>query len=131
MGLAGRTASRRRQTDVTGELEQIDRLAGLLDTRLRIPFTPFRVGLDGMLGILPGVGDTLTLLPSAYIIARGWQLGARKRTLVKMMATSATDYLIGLVPLVGDLLDIGYKGNVRNAATLRREMASQGRLSSL
>jgi hypothetical protein len=111
--------------EIRAELERLDALARTLDARFRIPLTGFRIGLDGLIGLIPGIGDTLALLPSGYLVARGWQLGARKRTLVRMGANTAVDYLVGLVPLVGDVLDIGYKGNLRNVALLRAEIAPE------
>ena len=109
--------------ETRAELERLDALARTLDARFRIPLTGFRIGLDGLIGLIPGIGDTLALLPSGYLAARAWQLGARKRTLARMAGNTAVDYLVGLVPLVGDILDIGYKGNLRNIALLKAELA--------
>ncbi|RDC69928.1 DUF4112 domain-containing protein [Rhodovulum sp. 12E13] len=103
------------------ELARLARLAHTLDARFRIPFTGFRVGVDGLIGLIPGIGDTLSALPSAYMIVRGHQLGARKRTLGRMAVNTGIDYVIGSVPLVGDLFDIGFKGNLRNIDLLRAE----------
>ncbi|MEE4119737.1 MAG: DUF4112 domain-containing protein [Paracoccaceae bacterium] len=104
------------------ELARLARLARTLDARFRIPFTGFRVGVDGLIGLIPAIGDTLAALPSAYMIVRGHQLGARKSTLGRMAVNTGIDYLIGSVPLVGDLFDIGFKGNLRNIDLLRAEL---------
>jgi hypothetical protein len=103
------------------ELARLARLAHTLDARFRIPLTGFRVGVDGLIGLIPGIGDTVSALPSAYMIVRGHQLGARKRTLGRMAVNTGIDYVIGSVPLVGDLFDIGFKGNLRNLDLLRAE----------
>jgi hypothetical protein len=114
---------------LAGELARIDRLADLLDSRFRIPGTGIRFGLDGLLGLVPGIGDTLVLLPSAWLVWRGWHLGVPRRDLARMAANTGTDYVIGLVPIVGDLFDIAFKANLRNARLLRRAL-EEGRTRS-
>lgn len=104
------------------ELARLDRLAHLLDARFRLPGTGIRFGLDGLLGLIPGVGDVATTAPSAWMIVRGWQLGARRRVLVRMAGNTAIDFVVGSIPLVGDLFDVGFKANLRNAALLRGEL---------
>lgn len=103
------------------ELNRLEHLGRTLDARYRVPGTSFRVGLDGLVGLIPGIGDTLVAIPSVYMIARGWRLGARKRTVARMAVNAGVDYTIGLVPILGDLADLGFKGNLRNVALLRRE----------
>lgn len=104
------------------EIARLDRIAHLLDSRFRIPGTRIRFGLDGALGLVPGIGDTLVALPSAWLVWRGWQLGVPRRELVRMAGNTGIDYLVGMVPLVGDLFDIGFKANLRNVAILRRAL---------
>ncbi|SLN76875.1 DUF4112 domain-containing protein [Roseisalinus antarcticus] len=111
--------------EIATEIARLERLAHTLDARFRIPFTSFHIGADGLLGLIPGVGDTLAALPSAYMITRGAQLGARKRTLVRMGGNAGIDWIIGAIPLVGDIFDIGFKGNLRNAALLREDLLRQ------
>ncbi len=101
------------------ELARIDRLARLLDAQFRFPGTNFRFGLDSMIGLIPGIGDTLTALPSAYMIWRGYKMGLPGYTLGRMAANTGIDYVIGSIPLVGDLFDLGFKANLRNAEILR------------
>ncbi|MFP3385080.1 DUF4112 domain-containing protein [Tritonibacter sp. SIMBA_163] len=115
---------RRRRTDaeITAEVARLENLAKTLDARFRIPLTGFRVGLDGLIGLIPGVGDTLAALPSAYLIARGWQLGAKKRTLARMSVNTGLDWMLGSIPIVGDLFDIGFKGNLRNVRLLQSDL---------
>lgn len=109
--------------EVTQEVDRLDALARKLDARFRIPMTGIRIGLDGLIGLIPGIGDTLAALPSAYLVLRGWQLGARKRVIARMMGNVGIDYAVGLIPLVGDLADIGFKGNLRNIALLKAELS--------
>lgn len=106
------------------ELARLERLGHALDAQWRVPGTGFRVGIDGMIGLIPGIGDTLAALPSAYIILCGWQLGARRRTLARMAVNTGVDYVIGMIPLLGDLFDFGFKANLRNLRLLREEFGA-------
>jgi hypothetical protein len=106
-------------------LEHLDQLAYWLDDRYRVPGTNFRVGLDGLVGLIPGVGDVATNAVTAYIVFRAWRLGVPPSVLMRMLANLGIDFVVGLVPLVGDLLDIGFKANRRNAHLLRRHFAER------
>jgi hypothetical protein len=107
------------------EIARLDRLADLLDSRFRIPGTKIRFGLDGLIGLVPGIGDTLTLLPSAWLVWRAWQMGLPRRDIARMAANTGVDYAVGLVPILGDIFDVAFKGNRRNIAILR---AALGRM---
>lgn len=109
-------------TPLARDLARIDRMAHLMDAQFKLPLIPARFGLDGVIGLVPGVGDVLMLAPSAWIIAKGWQHGARRRVLLRMTANSGIDLVIGIIPLIGDLFDIGYKANLKNARLLRQEL---------
>lgn len=99
-----------------------ERLAHVMDRAVRVPGTQIRLGLDSILGIVPGVGDTLALAPSAYIMSEAHRLGVPRSVLMRMAANLGVDWLIGLVPLVGDLFDVGWKANMRNVALMRRHV---------
>jgi hypothetical protein len=105
-------------------LQRVARLAYWLDDRFRIPGTRRRVGLDGLLGLVPGIGDTATTLIAAYIVLEAARLGVPGRILGRMLANVGLDYLIGLVPLLGDLADLAWKANRRNARLLRDHLVS-------
>ncbi len=90
----------------------IRRLAILMDSALRVG--PFSVGLDGILGLIPGIGDALGGLISAYIIWRAAQAGVPRATQARMMANVAIDTLLGSVPIVGDIFDFAWKSNMKN-----------------
>jgi hypothetical protein len=70
---------------LNSRIERLAAIARLLDTRFTLPGTRFRFGLDGLLGLIPVVGDTVTGLISAYVIGEAAQMGARKRTLLRMV----------------------------------------------
>ncbi len=101
-------------------VERVERLARRLDRAFRLPFTKIRLGWDSILGLVPGVGDTLALAPAAWIVNEARELGAPKSLLVQMGWNVAVDWAIGLLPVIGDIMDVGYKANMRNAALLRR-----------
>lgn len=109
--------------DLDRELARIDRLAEALDARFSVPGTPIRFGWDTLIGLVPGIGDTLVAAPSAWMIWRGHKLGVRKRRLAHMALNTGADFVIGSIPVVGDLFDIGFKANLRNARILRRELS--------
>lgn len=100
-------------------LRRLDRLAQLLDTAIPIPGTRFRLGLDGLLGLVPGVGDTIGAVFSAYIIFEAARLGFPTGTLLRMVGNVAVETLVGTVPIIGDIFDIAWKANIRNLALLR------------
>lgn len=108
------------------EIERLDRLSTLLDSRYRIPGIPIRFGWDFLLGLIPGVGDVASLGPSAYLIYKAYSLGARKRTIGRMAVNTGLDFVIGAVPVLGDIFDVFYKANNRNFALLRKELADRG-----
>ena len=115
--------------------ESIERLSWLLDDLIRIPGIGWRFGLDALVGLIPGVGDTLTSLASFYILAAGVRYRVPKITLLRMGMNLGLDYVLGSLPLVGDLFDAWWKSNQRNVAllteraTVSAEEAKQGRLS--
>jgi hypothetical protein len=106
-------------------LRRVRWLSNLLDERYRIPGTRYRIGLDGLLGFLPGIGDTIGTLLSLYILVEAVRLGIPRTTLLRMVANIGLDTVVGAVPLVGDVFDIVWKANKKNAALLSAYIASQ------
>ncbi len=98
----------------------LDMLSHLLDDFLRIPGTNIRFGLDGIIGLIPGIGDILGAMASWIIILAAWLRGVPKLTLARMLANVAIETLIGTVPVLGDAFDIAWKANRRNFALLQR-----------
>lgn len=107
------------------QLDRVERLARTMDAAFTIPGTSIPIGLDALVGLLPGIGDTASLGVAAYIASHGIGLKAKKRHFVQMSWNIFLDWLIGLVPLIGDIFDIGWRGNLRNAALLRRVAESR------
>ncbi len=130
--LAGRAARKPEKVEVERSL---DRLSNLLDGLFRIPGTSWRFGLDAIVGLIPGVGDTLTSLASFYILAAGVRYRVPKVTLLRMGVNIGIDYLVGVVPFFGDLFDFVWKSNeknmelIRQRATVSADQAKEGRKS--
>jgi hypothetical protein len=100
------------------QVERLRALTRLLDSAIQIPGTRFRIGLDALVGIVPGIGDAVGALFSAFIVFQAARMGISTATLIRMMGNVALDTIIGEVPLVGDLFDAGWKANTRNLALL-------------
>jgi hypothetical protein len=106
-------------------LKRIRLLSRVLDEQFRIPGTTYRVGLDGLLGLIPGVGDAAGALLSTYILYEAIRLGAPSTVLLRMIANIGIDAVGGAVPVVGDIFDMAWKTNKKNAALLHAYLASQ------
>src|SRR5438067_12723593 len=98
--------------------ESLDQLSRWMDGLFRIPGTGWRFGLDAIVGLVPGIGDTATTLVSLYILAAGVRYRVSKATLLRMGCNIAVDYLIGAIPVVGDLFDAAWKSNQMNVELL-------------
>jgi hypothetical protein len=103
------------------ELRLLDKLADVMDQRFIIPGTSIPVGLDSIIGLIPGIGDTATLAVSAFILHK-----ARPHVppviMGRMMWNVFLDWLIGLVPFFGDIFDVGWKANRRNVDLLKAHL---------
>ncbi len=99
----------------------LERYEEWLDSKFRFPGTDFRFGTDGLIGLIPGVGDLATTGISMVFLADAWKSGARKRTLLKMASNIGIDFFAGAIPVVGDLLDFAFKSNTKNLRLLKQE----------
>lgn len=100
-------------------IDRLDRIARTMDRAIRVPLVGVRIGWDSILGLIPGVGDALTLGPAGYIVLEAHRMGAPASVKARMLGNIGIDALIGSIPLVGDLFDIGWKANTRNVTLLR------------
>lgn len=103
-------------------------MAHVLDDLVPIPGTKFRIGLDPILGLVPGLGDWISWVLSGHLLWCAWRLGASASTLARMMGHVALDAVIGVVPLLGDLFDVVWKANDRNLRLLERHVVDPDRL---
>jgi Domain of unknown function (DUF4112) len=104
-------------------VQRVRQLAKLLDEAILIPGTNKRIGLDPIIGLIPGGGDTVTMLMSAYIVVEAAILGLPATTLLQMVGNIVIDALVGTVPVVGDLFDVVSKANMRNLKLLDAHLA--------
>ena len=112
------------------ELRDLEILARWLDSRFRMPGTNIRFGLDAIIGLVPGIGDGLLAIPSGYIVMRAHRMGAPKSVLVRMGLNVGIDFLIGVVTVIGDLFDVGFRANQRNVALLRAHFDQEPKTSA-
>lgn len=106
-------------------LERVRRIAYWSDNAFRLPGTRWRFGLQPLIGVVPIVGDLLGLAITCYAMQQAWTLGVPRRLLWRMVGNAIADFLIGLIPGVGDLGDAVYKANARNLRLLERHLASR------
>lgn len=102
----------------------IENLAWLMDSSIGIG--KFRMGIDGIIGLVPGFGDVAGALVSMLIVMRAVRAGVPRVAVARMAANVAIDALFGAVPLLGDLFDIGYKANLKNLRIYQESAASAG-----
>lgn len=103
-------------------LRKIRRLSRLMDTAIGLPGTKFRIGLDPILGLIPGAGDLISTGFSAYIIYLATRFGLPRAALQQMIFNVALEAVVGTVPLVGDLFDAAFKSNIRNLDLLEKHL---------
>jgi len=103
-------------------LNRIRKFSRLMDTAIGIPGTKFRIGLDPIIGLVPGAGDIVDTAFSAYLIYLATRFNIPQKTLGKMIYNIGLEAVIGSVPLVGDIFDAFYKSNMRNLALLEEHL---------
>ena len=101
-------------------LDALRRWAVLLDSAFRIPGTGIRFGLDAIVGLIPGLGDISTPVFAALLLLHAVRMRLPLVVQARMVFNAGFDMLIGMVPILGDLVDIGWKANLRNLALLER-----------
>ena len=104
------------------KLARLRRISKLLDNAITIPGTKFRFGLDPILGLLPGGGDTITGGISAYIVIEAARMGIPREVLGKMVGNILIDSFAGTIPVIGDLFDVGWKSNAKNIELLEKHL---------
>lgn len=107
-------------------IKRLRRISHVLDNAIPIPGTNFRFGIDSILGLIPGGGDTVAAFFSAYIIWEAAILGLPKEILIRMFSNILFDTFVGSVPIAGDLFDVAWKANARNVALLEEYLQLPG-----
>jgi len=117
-GKAGAEKTNTLSTNESGHGNRtLARYAWLLDSSIRLP-GGFRIGLDGIIGLIPGVGDVLSAILSSAIVLHAYRRGAGKSVLTRMLGNIGIELVVGAIPVVGDLFDFAYRANIRNVALL-------------
>lgn len=108
----------------SASLQRLRQLSHLLDNAIAIPGIGYRIGLDPILGLLPGGGDLVTGLMSVYIVFEGARMGLPAASLGRMGLNILIDISTGLIPVLGDLFDVTWKANSQNVAILEKHLAN-------
>jgi hypothetical protein len=108
-------------------MARLDALAKLLDVAFFVPGTKIRYGIDGLIGLIPVVGDLITTAISLWLVREARALGAPWHVTARMLGNVALDGVVGLVPIAGDAFDVMFRANIRNMRLLRRWMDKQRR----
>ena len=98
--------------------ENLDLLSHVLDDFIKVPGTPVRFGLDGIVGVIPGIGDLIGGIASCIIIIAAWVRGVSYGTVLRMVANVGIEVVFGSIPILGDMFDIAWRANRRNYALL-------------
>ncbi len=105
-------------------IARLENIAHSMDAKWVLPGTSIRLGWDTLIGLIPGIGDTITSMVSAYIIKEAHHVGVPFWIKFRMVINILIDWLIGIVPLVGDIFDVGFKANIRNVSLIKRHLES-------
>ncbi len=120
---AERAAARDAELDEERLMRRVDALARLLDAQFSL--FGFRFGLDGLIGLVPGVGDAATGALSLYLILLAARAGAGPGLVGRMIVNVLIDTLVGAVPVLGDIFDIAFRANALNAKLLREHLRAR------
>jgi hypothetical protein len=101
-------------------LKQVNDLAWLLDNSIHIPLINYRIGLDAIIGLIPGLGDVAGLLLSSIIVLQAVRLGVPRATLARLVLNIAIEAGVGIIPIVGDLFDARFKANALNVQLINQ-----------
>ncbi|MEM6297123.1 MAG: DUF4112 domain-containing protein [Bacteroidota bacterium] len=107
------------------ELASVKRIAKLMDEAIRIPGTNIRFGLDALLGLIPGAGDSASVVVSGTLVLAMIRHGVSGAVLTQMLGNILLDYVVGLVPVLGDIIDVGFKANTKNVKLLEKHYAER------
>jgi hypothetical protein len=114
-----RYASRGASPSHAERLKRLERLARVMDAAIAIPGTRLSLGADAVVGLVPGVGDLIAKVASAYILYEAHQMGIPKHKLLRMGGNVLVDLVFGAVPVAGDVFDVFWRANLRNMKIVR------------
>ena len=120
------TVERYADPGIEAAVARIEAIARLMDDLCEIPGTNVRVGLDAIIGLVPVIGDLISQAISSYLIWEARQLGVSRFTVARMVANSAVDTVVGIIPFAGDAFDVAFRANRKNVALLKAHLAKHG-----
>jgi hypothetical protein len=106
-------------------LERLDKFSRFTDSSIGLPFTRFKIGIEAIIGLVPGIGDLIGLIMSGYVLLEAQRAGASSKVKRQMLRNIGIDFVGGLIPVVGDAFDAIYKANTRNTRLLRNYLNEQ------
>ena len=109
-------------------IARLEALAKLLDVAFILPGTNIRYGIDGLIGLIPVIGDIITTAISLWLVREARALGAPWYLTARMLGNVAVDGVVGIVPFAGDAFDVMFRANMRNMRLLRRWLDKQPRI---
>jgi hypothetical protein len=124
----GRTERVQTDTSRRAGLKRIDMLAKLFDTAFIVPGTNVRFGVEAVLRLVPGIGDAAASALSCYLLYEAHRLDVPSHVFGRLVANVAIEGLVGAVPVLGDLFDVGFRANRRNVRILKEYFEEQGLL---
>jgi len=107
-------------------IARLEALAKLMDGAFVIPGTNTRVGLDGLIGLIPGIGDVVSGVISSYLIWEARRLGVSKWVMARMIGNTFIDTTVGAIPFAGDIFDVMFRANMKNMMLLRGHLEKKG-----
>ena len=107
------------------KLLRLKRLSHNLDEAITIPGTERKIGIDPIIGLIPGGGDLIGGVISIYIMYAGSKMGMPKATIIRMFGNVALEFVIGCIPIIGDLFDAMWKSNQRNVKLIEDSVMSE------
>ena len=113
------------ETEQRAILKRLDKFSRFTDSSIGLPFTRFKIGVEPIIGLVPGIGDLIGLAMSGYVLLEAQRAGASKELKRKMLRSIGIDCIGGLVPVFGDAFDAIYKANTRNTRLLRHYLQQQ------
>jgi hypothetical protein len=109
-------------------LDRLDMLARLFDTAFILPGTNIRFGIEAVMRLVPGIGDAAASALSCYLLYGAHRLQVPSHVFARMVANVAIEGVVGAVPLLGDVFDVGFRANRRNVAILKEHFEREGLL---
>ena len=110
------------EAELEEKLRAVERWATIMDEAFLVPGTKIRFGIDSLIGLFPGLGDTVSFMTHGYLLWVGYQAGIRKRVHARMLLNAVIDLIGGAPPILGDIFDVFWRSNRKNVDLLREEL---------